>query len=377
MPAMLRNPRRRLLLSAAAALLAAPSLCAQDQPPAPPAPGGGQGVKLAYKYRAGQVQRFRAGYTSDMSLTMDGPAAGAGPIPITVKMALRYSEKIAGVKDGVATVVTKMDGLSMNTNAMGTSFAVKMANGKTTMSMNGQPVKPGSPLAAALPKMTAARMSMTAQRDALGNEKRMQSGPEMDQYFGGGTNAATVQLPDHPVKVGDTWETTMKTKPAIPGSPGGGASAVPEMEIKLTNTLKGLETKNGKQFAIIETVGTGSLPAGAGGALQELNQNMAGTTRFDVGRGAVVSGQYSLDMGMKMQGLGGLGVPGGPGGGAPPPPGGGPGAGGEGAQQSPGIRIDGAIKINLFEAPAPAPGKAPAKKRPAGKKRQRGVARGA
>jgi hypothetical protein len=156
-------------------------------------------------------------------------------------------------------------------------------------------------------------------------------------------------LPDKPVRVGDSWETAVKAQGQL-GLGGGFAPNLPDVELKLTYTLKSLEDKGGHTLAVIETKGkSGAGDAGAG----EGGQNYTGTTRFDVTAGGVQSAKYIADVKLKMN-LGGL-LGGAPGGAAPPP-------GGVKPEGLPGsMQIDGTMSFDLAEVPL-APAKSPAKK---------------
>jgi hypothetical protein len=333
------------LLAAAAA-----PLPAQETPP--PA---AEGVKLVYKFQPGTARRRKGNATVDATVSLEGAGAGMGPIPMTMKMTVGTIEKITGVKDGVATIATQMDTMTLTTNTFGTSVAMKMVGGKTSVTVNGQPTKNPNAVAA-LKKQFGS--GLVTRRDARGNETAV-SGPEdLRQTLGGGS-ASSLQFPENPIKVGESWETTQKVKPTVPGgfsgSPAaGGNLTTPEFEVKMTHTLRAVEVKNGKQFALIDSIGSGEAPTNDSGPVQSLSQSFTGTTRFDMARGVIVSGQYSSDLGMKMA------MPAVPGGGAP-------GAAPGGGNMPSGVRIDGAIKANLSEAPA-APVK-PAARKPVKRKR--------
>lgn len=362
--------RLRWSLTGAAMLLSAPLVLAQEAPAPPAAPTTGEAVTLVYKFQPGAIRKLRAGGTLDMSISMDGGAAGLGPIPLTIKIALDLTEKVAGVKDGVGTIASKLERATMDTNVMGTNVAMKMANGKTTTTMNGQPMQsPPGASPAMMQQFSGA--PVVVRRDARGNETPVTGRDLMTQLLGSGATSV-VQLPANPVRPGESWEVSTKVRPNVPGNPVAAGMPMPELEMKLTHTLRSIESRNGKQFALIDTVGTGSMPAGAAGMLREMSQSFTGTTRFDIRRGVIVSGQFSSDMGMKMAMPRGLGAPGAAPGAAPPdgaaPEGAAP--GGEAGAAPGAMRIDGALKINLVEVPAaPArPAAKPATKRPARKR---------
>ena len=307
---------------------------ARAQDPATPPPTE---FTLAYKYQTGNIQKFRLETKSDLTLTPEGGggiAASLGPLPIASKMTTAYTEKVAGTRQGTGTLTIKVDSLLIDTNVMGRASVIKVQNGKTTATVDGQPAPEGALGGAANSLSTK---PVTVKRDPRGLVTSESGGMPA-----GGAGASIAQLPDHPVKVGDSWEVVQQVAANLPG-PGGGIA--PPLDVRFTHTLKEVVTKNGKQFALIESMGSGSTPADAAGP--SLNQSITGTTRFDIARGAVASGQYNMDISMK---LGTAALPGG-------------GAAGAGGPSS--VKIDGLIAMTLIETPAtPA---APAKK-PAAKK---------
>jgi hypothetical protein len=108
----------------------------------------------------------------------------------------------------------------------------------------------------------------------------------------GGLVASTFALPDRPVRVGEAWQTSYRLLPDLPGSLAREVRT-PVLTVRFTHTLQALQTKNGRQYAIIRTEGAGLTPPESPVTVQH---DYAATTRFDVARGVVVSGQYRLDI---------------------------------------------------------------------------------
>ncbi|MFN3652072.1 MAG: hypothetical protein ACK47B_21055 [Armatimonadota bacterium] len=334
-------PVAPLLLAGLATTLTAGALRAQDMPETAPA-----GVKLEYKHKAGQIQKFRLSGKMDMTMTPEGGAAGAvGAIPFGVTMVASYSEKVTGVKDNVASVAMLPGTATITTDALGNKIEIKAAGGKVTTLVNGQKQE------GQMPGMNAESLGILGgskpvpfKRDTRGRMTGAAVQQSQASWGGFGTNTV-FELPEEPVSVGDVWETQLKVKPPLPG---GGAAApgveVPEFEVQFTHTLKRIDTTGGKQHALIESVGSASTPEQMGSAVRSISQNYTSLTRFDIKRGAVVSGKVTMDMSMVMD-LGGL---------APPGAAGQPGA-------PSGLRIDGLMDMSYQEVPA-APAKAPAKK---------------
>jgi hypothetical protein len=335
--------------AAALALLLTAVLPVRGAQDAPTPPEALAGLSLTYKFKPGQVQRFRANATMDFTVTPEGGGAGLGPMPITAKMQMLYAEKVAGERDGTGTLAWTLANMTQSYNVLGNTMVMKFANGKLANTMNGQPA----------PAMGVDTAQMQAQLAKPVMFRRTPRG-EMTAVDGGtapvgagglgGPSLSIAFLPDRPVQVGDTWETVQKVQASVPNP--SAQVQIPEIEARFTHTLQRLESKDGKAFAIIESSGSGAAPEGVAGAVSG-TQNVSGTTRFDVTRGAVVSGQYTIDLGMSIPiGAGAAGA-------AQPPSGGVP----------QGMRIDGTIQMVVREeVPAPVPTKKPAAKKPAAKR---------
>ena len=336
-----------LLCSAAVMAQDKPQEKPQDKPAAPapgnptqPAPAGtegaGQPVSIAFKYKAGQMQEFRATTKGDLNLSPEGGAGGGiGALPVGVNTVVTYNERVAGTHQGTGTIVMRVTGVSVTSNVMGRNFNVRVKNGKSTVTMDGKPAPPGAPGAGAFKAMTATG-PFKFKRDPLGQ----MSGDAKDlAAIGGLTEGAATgiaSLPEKPVQVGESWEKSQKVRPNIGGANPNAAVATPEIEVKMTYTLKSIETKNGKKLAIIESSGSGSTPADAQGL--SLNENITGTTRFDIDRGAVAGGRYNADISMKIP--------------MPQIPGLGQGAGAGAPAAGAMLRIDGTMQTTLLEIPA-------------------------
>jgi hypothetical protein len=320
-----------------------------------------QAVSLAFKHQVGKIRKYRLNSKADLVMTPSGMGGGGlGPIPLTLKTDMHFTEKVAGVRDGKATLSVTPLLLIADTGVMGMNMQMKMENGKVTM--NGQPVPDQGglgPMAAML-----SNKPITVRRTVLGQiETDGQPNASLGQLLG---SSFLIQLPERPVKVGDTWETAVK----LPGAPGGAVPiAAAPIEVKFTHTLKALEMVNGRLQAVIESAGTApaapsaappapapppAQPPGEGAPAPPMvapsgGTSYAGTTRFDIEGGSIVGGKYTSDIRVTMP-LGGLL---GGGGGAPPPAGALP----------DGILIEGAMSFDLGEVPYTPP--APVVRKPA------------
>jgi hypothetical protein len=314
-----------------------------------------QMVTLRFKHTPGQAHKFRFGMKSDMTMTPEGGAGGPGALPVGMKSTAIFTEKVKSVEGDSASLIVTPLSMILDNSVMGMSIAVKMEGGKLTM--NGQEVGPDSPMAPLAGMLS--NKPVEVRRGALG---AVTPGPGVTSLNQMLNSSFLFQLPDHPVKIGDSWETSESGGSALGlgGGIGGGLGPkLPDMQLKLTHTLKALENKGGHVVAVIETKG-GS--GAAEGAADDQGQKYEGTVRFDVTAGGVQSAQYSADVKTKINlagllsgGAGGAGLPGAPD--APKP------------ENLPGaMRIDGMMKLDLAELPlVTAPAK-PAVKKPVAKK---------
>jgi len=312
-------------------VLGAVAVVGQEVPPPT------QEVTLVYKYKTGNLQKFRMEAKGDMTVTPEG--GGIGPIPVSSKVATIYSEKVTGTREGTGTLAAKFETFQVDADLLGNALAGRMVNGKLKYTINGQPAPEGG-VGAALAAGADVTRVLTLKRSALGAITEG-AGPNAG---GTGPGNTLVQFPEHPVKVGDSWETTQPVGSGIASGPVGAAV----QQAKFTHTLKSLVTKDKRLFALVESLGASISPEDPTAPV--IKVNISGTTRIDVERGVLVGGQYSIDTSGK---IGTAGFPG-AGGGAPA----------DGAA-APSMKLDGITTLTVQEVPATA---APAAKKPAAKK---------
>lgn len=310
-----------------------------------------QEVLLQFKHQAGQSRKYRFQMKADFTVTPDGNGAGGlGALPIGLKSTAFFTEKVASVDGQVASLLVTPLTMTMDTSLLGMSTVLKMERGKLTV--NGQPLPPGSNLGG-LEGMLAGK-PLSLQRNAQGQLAAVAADATgISQML---NSSFLLQLPEGPVKVGDTWETAMKGAAKLPvGGPL--QPQLPDMELKLTHTLKSLETSGGKLHALIETKGGATSSAGENKDAP-MGQTYSGVTRFDVNQGAILSGKYSADIKMKVPVPTGLGT-------APP-------AAPEGAPTPEGMpasmQLDGIMSFTLGEAPMVPAQAAPKATKPAVRK---------
>jgi hypothetical protein len=311
----------RTLLPLIGLLLAAAPMAAQDSDPSPP-------LALAFKHMVGKVQKYRLDTNADLMVTSEG-----GPLPqlpIGMKTVMTFTEKVTGEKDGAGTLTVQPLVMTVDTQVMGMSRKLKAEGGKVTM--DGKPV----PAAANLTGGLSGR-PVTLQR-SLNGTLSGKEGAGVQAMLG---SSYLLRLPEQPVTIGESWESTLVVQPNLPL--GGPSQPIPEIEIKLKHTLKSTEVKQGRTHALIETTGAGSTPDGSD---MKVKQEYQGVTRFDATAGSVVSAAYTMDLKMDMP------LPAAAFGGPAP----------EGTVP-PRIKVEGAMKFGLAELPLTvAPAKKPAPK---------------
>jgi hypothetical protein len=291
------------------------------------------GVKLEYKFKPGQVFRYRVTAGGTINTKMEGlPApAGApaspGSIPMELQMTIELSQRVKDVApDGSATLTQQLETMNMTNKVMGQQMLSKFDNGKFIITMNGQPMQlppgaggdamnlAGKPVEIKLTRRGQVLAVAGAGREALA---RMFQGTNLGQVFGAGTPGAGMMiLPEAPVKVGESWnDKQLVTLPIPISGPPGAAPTSLQINYAVQNTLTGLEGAGAERVAVIATKaditmpetklnvpadaqkpGAATLPMG----FRDFSQKVEATVRFDPEAGLVRSGDYNVNLGMKM-----------------------------------------------------------------------------
>ncbi len=358
-----RPARSRLLwapIFGAAAVLTSQPLLAQN----PPA-SGDDALVLQYKHTAGAIQRFKSNAKMDMTIAAEG-GSGAGAAmaipPISLSMNTAHNEKVVGVKDGRGVLAVKVDAMSMNTAIMGSMVQSKLVNGRMVTTVNGKP----SPATAMAGNVGDITQVMTIVRDGQGIVMNADgTASPLGGMFGNSVGTVLAQFPPRPVKVGETWEFAQRMRFPLPPQAGQLTGNIPDLMLKFTHTFREVQVKEGRRFAMIDTVAAGeTTEAPANSPIKFMKQNFTGATRFDIEGGKSAGGSYTMDfsMGMNLAGLVPQGAQAAPGGQQPPSA----------------IKLDGSMTMTVAEdtsppakAAAKKPTKASAKRKPAPARRKR------
>lgn len=189
---------------------------AQDTAPV----AGGEKYTIRRTFKAGDIERFKA--TANVSGEM---MMGEGMnMPVDTSSTMIYAFKTTDIKDGIATVVTTFEkmtvvanGMEMNVEDMG----MDLKSMKTTQKMNH-------------------RCEIVESSTPAGSTAN-----PMMQMMGGGNNSNSliVVFPEGPVAVGETWE--VETPNPMKEMLGEAAGTLPPMRTRYT--LEGIEKVGGKE----------------------------------------------------------------------------------------------------------------------------------
>lgn len=178
-----------------------------------------EAVDLRYKFTAGETDTYQitTGGTIPLDLT-PGPEAGIPPMTmdLALNMVMQMTQACTGVDDkGVGQLEMCYPTMTVQTKMQAgepIDMLMKWENGALTTTLNGQaqPVDENQKKMMAL-LASVMKMKMTPQgKTTLDPEtekivQAMMSASGGMQMDFGKLNALTNALPDHPVKVGDTW----------------------------------------------------------------------------------------------------------------------------------------------------------------------------
>lgn len=325
---MIRKKRIGAALALVALAAATGIVAAQDD----------AGVRLEYKWKPGQVLRYRMTTAGTITTKMEGLPGGAGlaagGFPMEMDMVMEMHQRIKEVAaDGTATVAQQLQSMTMNNKIMGMLMVAKFEGGKFSMLMNGQPMQmpQGQGVNPAEAMKRAIDMKISRRGQVIGMEgaarealQKLFQGAQVSHAFGSGTmGAGMLVLPEAPLKVGQSWEEKSLMRLPAPALPGAGAAAAPPTEVNyvVQNTLSKWEPGAGGtgRFAVITTRSEATMPemtitapkgaqkanANAPGGfamtMRDFKQTINGTVRFDPEAGVVRDGDYKMNLGMKME----------------------------------------------------------------------------
>lgn len=292
-----------VLATIAALLLIGGSVGAQEQT-----------YSLAYKFVPGRTDVTQMTMTGTLPLQMTpGPEANIPPMgfDVSLNMNMTMSQLCSAVDaKGTAQLQTTIPMMATHTSMDVVNQKVdtlfKWENGQIEMSVNGTAQPPDENLKKLAGILGATlRMTMTPGGQTTADAETQKLLMSMMNANGGMTadlnrlNALTSQLPDHPVKVGDTWKVSDTGKL-------GDATLSGSSDLKLA----AIETFEGARTARIEGEArlsiAGQMPATGGmGMPARVNITrsdiaIAFVNHFDLDRGLVLVSTMNLNQNMAM-----------------------------------------------------------------------------
>jgi hypothetical protein len=233
-----------------------------------------EGYKLRRVFKVNDIRRYK------MVMDMNGEMQmGENTMPLNMQMVMAYREKVAGIKDGKATVHTTFESMKMYMN--GQEFASPMPTNINDM------------------VITTVIDDRNKVHEVKGLEKIAMGAPGMGSMnFGTGFNTPAM-FPEGEVKVGDSWDTEIP----IPNA----------KDLKLTakQTFVSVENIGGVEAARIKTefeipfermmaAMAGQTPAGIPAMTGTMK--MVAYTYYDLATGNILKMDGDMVMTVQMQG---------------------------------------------------------------------------
>ncbi|MCS6830815.1 MAG: hypothetical protein RMM08_11595 [Armatimonadota bacterium] len=235
-----------------------------------------EGYKLRRVFKVNDIRRYK------MVMDMNGEMRmGENTMPLNMQMVITYREKVAGIKEGKATIHTTFESMKMYMN--GQEFASPMAPDMSNV------------------VITTVMDERNKLYEIKGIERMAMGAPGMgNMNFGPGFNTPAM-FPEGEVKVGDSWETEL----SIPNAG--------DLKVSAKHTLLGVEKVGGVEAARIRTefevpferlmaAMAGQMPAGAPPMTGTMK--MVGLTYYDLTTGNILKMDGDMVMTIQMQGGG-------------------------------------------------------------------------
>lgn len=233
-----------------------------------------EGYKLRRVFKVNDIRRYK------MVMDMNGEMQmGENSMPLNMQMVMTYREKVAGIKEGKATVHTTFEAIKMYMN--GQEFASPMAPDMSNT------------------VVTTVIDDRNKVYEIKGLEKVAMGAPGMGNLnFGTGFNAPAM-FPEGEIKVGDSWETEVP----IPNAG--------DFKLTAKQTFVSVEKVGGVDAARIKTelelpfeklmsMMAGQSPAGMPPMTGTMK--MVSYTYFDLATGNILKMDGDMVMSMQMQG---------------------------------------------------------------------------
>jgi hypothetical protein len=239
----------------------------------------GTGYKLRRVFKVNDIRRYKIVMDMNGELQM-----GENSIPVNMQMVMVYREKVAGIKDGKATVHTTIESMKMYVN--GQEFASLPSSDPSSMVIT-----------TIVDDRNRVHEIRGLEKLAIGNP-----GLGMGNMNIGTSFASPALFPEEEIRVGQTWETEFPLPRAK------------DLRLSATQTFVGVEKVGGVDAARIKTeleVPYENLVAAAASVMQQQppamppmtgTMKMVGFTWFDLATGNVLKMDGDLFMSLQMAG---------------------------------------------------------------------------
>lgn len=230
---------------------------------------------LRRAFKVNEIRRYKVVMEMNGEIVM-----GQNTMPLNMQMVMVYREKVAGIKDGKATIQTSYESSKMYVN--GQEFSLPdMPNMRDVV-------------------VTTVIDERNRVHEVRGLERLQAASPFGNLNFGTGLNAAAL-FPEEPIKVGDTWQTDFPLPKAK------------EMGLVMKHTLVSVTNVGGVQAAVIRTEFEGPYEQIVGAVAAQANipippikgtMKVVANSYYDLATGNLLKSDADMVMNLQFEGGG-------------------------------------------------------------------------
>lgn len=241
-----------------------PAVCAEDPPAA-----ASEKYDLKYKFRAGETVRWKVEHRAKIRTTVSGTTQTAETESHSVKL---WTIKQLGAKTGNIEFVHSVESILMKQRLSGRQEEVYDSTKDSAPPLAFQEV--------------AKSVGVPLSQVRIDSQGRVIERVNHSSQAGGNDSQIAVPLPEQPIAVGETWSLPTEVELKLD------SGAVKKVQTRQQFTLE--EVKNGVAVIRTETIILTPVRDPALEA-QLVQRQSAGTIRFDIERGRVLSQELSQD----------------------------------------------------------------------------------
>lgn len=241
-----------------------PAVCAEDPPAA-----ASEKYDLKYKFRAGETIRWKVEHRAKIRTTVSGTTQTAETESHSVKL---WTIKQLGAKTGNIEFVHSVESILMKQRLSGRQEEVYDSTKDSAPPLAFQEV--------------AKSVGVPLSQVRIDSQGRVIERVNHSSQAGGNDSQIAVPLPEQPIAVGETWSLPTEVELKLD------SGAVKKVQTRQQFTLE--EVKNGVAVIRTETIILTPVRDPALEA-QLVQRQSAGTIRFDIERGRVLSQELSQD----------------------------------------------------------------------------------